>query len=150
MSHRNRFLLVAAAALVLSAGGCRSVDEPLSALFGSTCDETDPVSFGCIDIQGTVSGSRGQPLANIDVSPVLSTAAGLTTDFVLTDSEGHYELRLLRTVDDIRPVSFSLKATARTPAGDEIASEILNVTVSVTPLGEKPDAVTVNFTLPVS
>lgn len=131
--------------------GCRTVEGSNSSYFGDTCQEdTDPPSYGCVDVQGTVKGSRGQPLYNIDVSPVASTLGGLAADFALTDLEGHYELRLLETANTTGPVRFSLKATYRTNTGDEVSSQIILVTVPIADVGERPDPVTINFTLPVN
>ena len=150
MSYRKTFIVCVIAALSVSIAGCRDTAGPNSSDFGDDCQETDTVNYGCIDIQGTVTGARGQPLQQIDISPVAGTATGLSSDFALTDFEGHYELRLLETAGPAETVSFSLKATVRTNAGVEVASQTLVVTVPVTPVGERPDPVTVNFTIPVN
>ena len=118
----------------------------MSNSFGEECPETEnPVNFGCVDIQGTVTNAQSQPLSNVDVA-LLDPSPGLGPDFVTTEQDGTFELRLLAT-RALTEVTFNLKATVRRNDGSEIASKLILVTVTVTPIGEVPDPVTVNFTI---
>ena len=150
MLHRKHFFLLTAAGLALSLG-CRSVEEPDSAFFGEECQETvEFTNYGCIDIQGLITGTRGQPLGDIDITPGNPSEAGITAGLVVTGSSGEYELRLLKISAPSSPVTFTLKATARTSSGSEITSQTVTLTVPVAEIGETPEPVTVNFTLPIS
>lgn len=143
---RAAFLL---ATVMILCGACRGVEEPNSSFFGDDCQETDTVNFGCVDIQGKVTGTRGQPLPRVDVA-MLDAATGLAPDFVFTDSDGNYELRLLQFDGSETTGTITLKATARDAAGTELASVSTSVSVDITPVGERPQPVTVDFTLPVN
>ena len=146
MSLRKLHIGIAAATVMFLAGACRSIEGPVSNSFGEECPETDsPVSFGCVDIQGTVTNAQSVPLSNVDVA-LIDPEPGLGPDFVTTGEDGTYELRLL-ALRTLTQVTFNLKATTRRSDGSEIASRVIPVTVTVTPIGEVPDPVTVNFTI---
>ena len=137
------------ATVMIMLAGCRGVQEPNSSAFGEACQESDVAAGnGCVDIQGRVTGLNGQPLS-ADVA-MLDQSSPLGTDFVFTDADGHYELRLLQVGQVQGDVAITLKATTRRNDGTEIASVSTTVTVTVTPEGETPDPVTVNFVLPVN
>ena len=141
--------LALAATVMIVLAGCRGVQEPNSSFFGEACQETDAAAgSGCVDIQGRVTGLNGQPLS-ADVA-MLDQTSPLGTDFVFTDTDGRYELRLLQVGAIQGDVTITLKATTRRSDGTEIASVSTSVTVTVTPEGETPDPVTVNFVIPVN
>lgn len=148
MSLRKLHIGFVAATVMLFTGACRGVDGgPASNFFGDDCQETEsPANFGCVDIQGTVSNSRGQPLSRVDVA-LIDPEPGLGPDFVMTDESGQYELRLL-ALRNLTQASITLKATVRRNDGTEITSVVTPVTVTITPVGELPDPVTVNFIIP--
>lgn len=149
MGHgKIRHGVVLATVMILLAS-CRSIEEPNSSFFGEDCQETDPASSGCVDIQGTVTGSRGQPLSHVDVA-MLDASTSLSPDFVFTDSDGNYELRLVQVSESATSLTITLKATARASDGTELASTTSSVLVQIAAIGETPDPVTVNFTLPVN
>jgi hypothetical protein len=150
MSLRKLHISIAAATVMLLIGGCRIVDEPNSNFFGEDCQESDTnATFGCVDIEGRVTGSKGQPLSDVDIA-LTDASAGLGPDFVFTDIDGRFELRLLQSANVSSPVTITLKATARRPDGTEIVSTTQTVTVPITDAGVTPEPITVNFTLPVS
>ena len=147
MSLRKLHIGIAAATVVFLVGGCRSIEGPASSFFGGECQETEnPVNFGCVDIQGTVTNSRGQPLSGVDVA-LIESGTGLGPDFVVSDQAGEYELRLL-ALESRTQVNMTLKATLRRPDGSEITSVLTPVAVTVTQIGEVPEPVTVNFIIP--
>ena len=147
MSLRKLHIGTAAATVIFLLGGCRSIEGPVSGFFGDECQETaSPVTFGCVDIQGTVTNSKGQPLSGVDVA-LIETGTGLEPDFVVTDQAGEYELRLL-AVESRTQVNLTLKATLRRTDGSEITFVLTPVVASVTQIGEVPEPVTVNFIIP--
>ncbi len=149
MSFPKKFMLVISF-MLLPATACRDAAGPISGDFGEECRETsDPVSFGCVDIEGRVSNAQGQPIEGADVGPAtIGTVSGIRYDFVFTDSDGGYQLRLLR-IDNSAPTTFVLrmKATSRNPTGAEIASHLVDANITVTPVGSIPEAVTANFVI---
>jgi hypothetical protein len=130
--------------------GCRNTNEPISHTFGERCEEPGVTIYGCVDIEGRVRDSRGQPVAGADVGPALGTdLAGLGYDFVFTDSDGEYQLRLLKTeAAGPMTVSISMKAVSRMPSGAEIVSQTIVTQLEITPVGDTPDPIAVNFNLP--
>jgi hypothetical protein len=130
--------------------GCRDV-AGTGFPFGDNCEETSqPENFGCVDIQGVVLDARGRPIEGADVGPAAGiNANGLQYRFVFTDSDGRYELRLLK-IEAAAPSSFTLqlKGAARNPAGVEIGSQVVDAVVIITPVGNTPEPITVNFTVP--
>jgi hypothetical protein len=148
MALRKIHSAAALATVMIMLAGCRGVQEPNSSFFGEACQESDSAGNGCVDIQGRVTGLNGQPLS-ADVA-MLDQTSPLGTDFVFTDSDGRYELRLLQVGAIQGDVTITLKATTRRSDGTEIASVSTSVTVTVTPEGETPDPVTVNFVIPVN
>ena len=147
MSPGKVHIGIAAATVMLLLGGCRSIEGPASSFFGDECQETEnPASFGCVDIQGTVTNSEGQPLSGVDVA-LIESGTGLGPDFVITDQAGEYELRLL-AVESRTQVNMTLKATRRRNDGSEITFVLTPVVATVTQIGEVPDPITVNFIIP--
>jgi hypothetical protein len=147
MSPGKVHIGIAAATVMLLFGACRSIEGPASGAFGEECQETEsPASFGCVDIQGTVSNAQGQPLSGVDVA-LVETGTGLGPDFVFTDQGGEFELRLL-ALESRTQINLTLKATLRRNDGSEITHVLTPVTVMVTQIGEIPEPVTVNFIIP--
>jgi hypothetical protein len=147
MSLRKLHIGFAAATVMFLLAGCRTIEGPVSSFFGDECQETEsPASFGCVDIQGTVTNSSGQPLSGVDVA-LVESGTGLGPDFVVSDQAGEYELRLL-AVESRTEVNVTLKATLRRSDGSEIKSVLTPVVVTVTQIGEVPEPITVNFIIP--
>ncbi|HEX6574440.1 MAG TPA: carboxypeptidase-like regulatory domain-containing protein [Gemmatimonadaceae bacterium] len=146
MPLRKLHLGIVAATVMFLVAGCRGVEGPVSNSFGDECQETEsPATFGCVDIQGTVTNQQGQPLSGVDVA-LLDTQPGLGPDFVFTGQDGKFEMRLL-ALSNIAQATFNLRATLRQNNGVEITHIVTPVTVTVTPIGEVPEPATVNFTI---
>ena len=147
MSPAKVHIGVAAATVMFLFGACRSIEGPASGAFGEECQESEaPASFGCVDIQGTVSNAQGQPLSGVDVA-LVEPEAGLSPDFVFTDQAGEFELRLLARENRTQS-TVTLRATLRRNDGSEITHVLMSVTATVAQIGEIPEPVTVNFIIP--
>ena len=110
-------------------------------------------NYGCAAVEGGILGARSQPLAGISVGPGVSADGGqFNTPYVMTDSNGRFQLRLTRYA---RGTSESASVWIRAiviPAPAERVATIVDsalVRLRVAPVGQVPDTAHAAIVLPV-